>query len=103
VRRRDVMDMFLGTGVGARAYAIIEQGMISRVIDAKPEELRVFLEEAAGISIYKERGARPKTACAIRATTWRGSKISASSWAASWSAWARRPKSPSNIMRCMRK
>ena len=55
VRRRDVMDMFLGTGVGARAYAIIEQGMISRVIDAKPEELRVFLEEAAGISIYKER------------------------------------------------
>ena len=55
VRRRDVMDMFLGTGVGARAYAIIEQGMISRVIDAKPEELRVFLEEAAGVSIYKER------------------------------------------------
>ena len=55
VRRRDVMDLFLGTGVGARAYAIIEQGMISRVIDAKPEELRVFLEEAAGITIYKER------------------------------------------------
>lgn len=55
VRRRDVMDMFLGTGVGARAYAIIEQGMISRVIEAKPEELRIFLEEAAGVSIYRER------------------------------------------------
>jgi chromosome segregation protein len=55
VRRRDITDMFLGTGLGPRAYAIIEQGMISRVIDAKPEELRVFLEEAAGISKYKER------------------------------------------------
>jgi chromosome segregation protein len=55
VRRRDITDMFLGTGLGPRAYAIIEQGMISRVIEAKPEELRVFLEEAAGISRYKER------------------------------------------------
>ena len=55
VRRRDITDMFLGTGLGPRAYAIIEQGMISRVIDAKPDELRVFLEEAAGISRYKER------------------------------------------------
>ena len=55
VRRRDITDMFLGTGLGPRAYAIIEQGMISRVIEARPEELRVFLEEAAGISKYKER------------------------------------------------
>ena len=55
VRRRDVADIFLGTGLGARAYAIIEQGMISRIIEAKPEDLRVFLEEAAGISKYKER------------------------------------------------
>ncbi|HEX7054125.1 MAG TPA: chromosome segregation protein SMC [Burkholderiales bacterium] len=55
VRRRDITDMFLGTGLGPRAYAIIEQGMITRVIEAKPEELRVFLEEAAGISKYKER------------------------------------------------
>ena len=55
VRRRDVTDLFLGTGLGPRAYAIVEQGMISRVIEAKPEELRVFLEEAAGISKYKER------------------------------------------------
>src|SRR5262245_54587834 len=55
VRRRDITDMFLGTGLGPRAYAIIEQGMISRVIEAKPEELRVFLDEAAGISRYKER------------------------------------------------
>ena len=55
VRRRDVTDIFLGTGLGPRAYAIIEQGMISRIIESKPEELRVFLEEAAGISKYKER------------------------------------------------
>src|SRR5712671_620463 len=55
VRRRDVHDIFLGTGLGPRAYAIIEQGMISRIIEAKPEELRVFLEEAAGVSKYKER------------------------------------------------
>ncbi len=55
VRRRDVQDMFLGTGVGPRAYAIIGQGMISRIVEARPEELRVFLEEAAGVSRYKER------------------------------------------------
>jgi chromosome segregation protein len=55
VRRRDIHDLFMGTGLGPRAYAIIEQGMISRVIEAKPEELRVFLEEAAGVSKYKER------------------------------------------------
>jgi chromosome segregation protein len=55
VRRRDVQDIFMGTGLGPRAYAIIEQGMISRIIEAKPEDLRVFLEEAAGISKYKER------------------------------------------------
>ncbi len=55
VRRRDIQDIFMGTGLGPRAYAIIEQGMISRIIEAKPEELRVFLEEAAGVSKYKER------------------------------------------------
>ena len=55
VRRKDVTDIFLGTGLGARAYAIIEQGMISRIIEAKPEELRVFLEEAAGVSKYRDR------------------------------------------------
>lgn len=54
-RRRDVTDIFLGTGLGPRSYAIIEQGMISRVIEAKPDDLRIFLEEAAGISKYKER------------------------------------------------
>jgi len=55
VRRRDVIDLFLGTGLGPRAYAIIEQGMISRIIEAKPEELRFYLEEAAGVTKYKER------------------------------------------------
>ncbi len=54
-RRRDITDVFLGTGLGPRSYSIIEQGMISRLIEAKPEELRVYLEEAAGISKYKER------------------------------------------------
>ena len=54
-RKRDITDIFLGTGLGPRSYAIIEQGTISRLIDAKPEELRVFIEEAAGISKYKER------------------------------------------------
>ncbi|SFU62802.1 condensin subunit Smc [Pseudoduganella namucuonensis] len=55
VRRRDIQDIFLGTGLGPRAYAIIGQGMISRIIESRPEELRVFLEEAAGVSKYKER------------------------------------------------
>lgn len=54
-RRKDIMDIFLGTGMGPRSYAIIEQGMISNLITAKPEELRVYVEEAAGISKYKER------------------------------------------------
>lgn len=54
-RRRDITDLFLGTGLGPRSYAIIEQGMISRLIEAKPDELRVYVEEAAGISRYKDR------------------------------------------------
>lgn len=54
-RRRDITHIFLGTGMGPRSYAIIEQGMISEFVGAKPEELRVYLEEAAGISKYKER------------------------------------------------
>lgn len=55
VRRRDITDLFLGTGVGARGYAVIEQGMISRIIEARPEELRAYIEEAAGVSKYKDR------------------------------------------------
>jgi len=54
-RRKDITDLFLGTGLGPRAYSIIEQGMISRIVEARPEDLRLFLEEAAGISRYKER------------------------------------------------
>jgi len=54
-RRKDIREVFLGTGLGPRSYAIIEQGMISKIIDSKPEELRTFLEEAAGISKYKEK------------------------------------------------
>ena len=65
-RRRDIQDLFLGTGLGPRSYAIIEQGLISRFIEARPEELRLFLEEAAGISKYKER--RRETENRIRHT-----------------------------------
>jgi chromosome segregation protein len=65
-RRRDITDIFLGTGLGPRSYAIIEQGMISRLIEAKPEDLRVYIEEAAGISKYKER--RKDTENRIRRT-----------------------------------
>lgn len=54
-RRRDITDLFLGTGLGPRSYSIIEQGMVSRLIESRPEDLRVFIEEAAGISKYKER------------------------------------------------
>ncbi|WP_461536393.1 chromosome segregation protein SMC [Spongorhabdus nitratireducens] len=66
-RRRDIMDIFLGTGLGPRSYSIISQGIISNLIECKPEELRVFIEEAAGISKYKER--RRETENRIRRTT----------------------------------
>ena len=65
-RRRDITDIFLGTGLGPRSYAIIEQGMISRLIESKPEDLRIFIEEAAGISKYKER--RKETETRMRRT-----------------------------------
>ena len=60
-RRKDITDLFLGTGLGSRSYAIIEQGTISRMVEAKPEDLRVHIEEAAGISKYKERRAETET------------------------------------------
>lgn len=66
VRRRDILDLFLGTGLGPRSYAVIEQGMVSHLVEAKPDELRVYLEEAAGISKYKER--RRETENRMRAT-----------------------------------
>ena len=66
VRRKDITNIFLGTGLGARSYSIIEQGMVSRLIESKPEELRVFIEEAAGISKYKER--RRETESRIKRT-----------------------------------
>ncbi|HNR92796.1 MAG TPA: chromosome segregation protein SMC, partial [Dokdonella sp.] len=65
-RRRDITDLFLGTGLGPRSYSIIEQGMISQIVEADPEQLRVHLEEAAGISKYKER--RKETESRIKAT-----------------------------------
>ncbi|MGI4836825.1 MAG: chromosome segregation protein SMC [Janthinobacterium lividum] len=65
-RRRDITDIFLGTGLGPRSYSIIEQGMISKLIEARPEDLRNFIEEAAGISKYKER--RRETETRIRRT-----------------------------------
>ena len=65
-RRRDITDLFLGTGLGPRSYAIIEQGMISRLIESKPEELRVFIEEAAGMEVKVHR-----TGLRTAATVWR--------------------------------
>jgi chromosome segregation protein len=73
-RRKDITDLFLGTGLGSRSYAIIEQGMVSRLVEAKPDEMRSYIEEAAGISRYKER--RRETETRIQHTrdnliTWR--------------------------------
>ncbi len=65
-RKKDITDIFLGTGLGPRSYAIIEQGMISRLIESKPQELRVFIEEAAGVSKYKER--RRETELRLKST-----------------------------------
>ena len=65
-RRKDITDLFLGTGIGPRSYAIIEQGMISSLIEARPEELRVYIEEAAGVSKYKER--RQETESRLQST-----------------------------------
>ena len=74
VRRRDVIDLFLGTGVGARSYSVIEQGQVNRIVDAKPDELRGYLEEAAGISVYRER--RRETANRITHTEENLSRLS---------------------------
>jgi chromosome segregation protein len=65
-RRRDITDLFLGTGLGARSYSIIEQGMISEIVESRPEQLRIHLEEAAGVSRYKER--RKETESRMKAT-----------------------------------
>jgi len=65
-RRRDITDMFRGTGLGHRSYSIIEQGMVGRIVEARPDELRAFVEEAAGVSLYKDR--RRETETRIRHT-----------------------------------
>ncbi|MBY0345409.1 MAG: AAA family ATPase, partial [Neisseriaceae bacterium] len=74
VRRKDIGDLFLGTGVGSRGYAVIEQGMVTRMIEARPEELRGYLEEAAGISKYKER--RKETETHLRETAQNTARLS---------------------------
>ena len=66
VRRKDVQDIFLGTGLGPNSYAIIEQGMVSKIVSARPEDLRIYIEEAAGISKYKER--RKETESKVKRT-----------------------------------
>lgn len=65
-RRRDITDIFLGTGLGPRSYAVIEQGMINRLVDAKPEEMRIFIEEAAGVSVIRRVAAKPCSTLNIR-------------------------------------
>jgi Chromosome segregation ATPases len=74
-RRRDITDIFLGTGLGPRSYAIIEQGMINRLVDAKPEEMRVFIEEAAGFPVIRHVAARPCCIWITRRRTCRVWKI----------------------------
>jgi energy-coupling factor transporter ATP-binding protein EcfA2 len=100
VRRRDITDMFLGTGLGPRAYAIIEQGMISRVIEAKPEELRVFLEEAAGISKYKERRRETESRLAETRENLARITISGSSSAPRSRSWTPRRRLPRATRNC---
>ena len=68
-RRRDIADVFFGTGLGVHSYAVIEQGMISRIVEAKPEELRSYIEEAAGISQYRQRRREAETASAVPGKT----------------------------------
>ena len=87
-RRRDIMDLFLGTGLGPRSYAIIEQGMISRFVEAKPDDLRVLIEEAAGISKYK-------FATPVRILT--ASTICEKSWTNSCAVWSDSRVSPNAI------
>ena len=102
VRRKDVIDLFLGTGLGPRAYAIIEQGMISRIIEAKPEEVRGFLEEAAGVTKYRER--RKETEgrlCDARDNLTRLDDIPATNSASSSASWSSRPRSPRNTASSM--
>ena len=99
-RRRDITDLFLGTGLGPRSYSIIEQGMISQIIEARPEDLRVYLEEAAGISKYKER--RKETETRIRHTRENrtGWATCATRSASSWSTSSARPSRPSSTRPC---
>ena len=94
VRRRDIHDIFLGTGLGARGYAIIGQGMINRLIEARPEELRVFLEEAAGVSRYKER--RRETENRLSDTRENLTRVEdiLRELNSQLESWRRRPKSP---------
>ena len=97
VRRRDVQDVFLGTGLGPRAYAIIGQGTISRIIESKPEELRLFLEEAAASPNTKNAAAKPKTVCPTPVKTSPASKTSCANSMPTWTSSKNKPKSPSAI------
>ena len=98
VRRKDVADIFLGTGLGGRAYAIIEQGMISRMSKPQPEELRVFLEEAAGISKYRDAPPRDRAPAPGHARKPRARRrYRAKSWPSRSSTCMRRPRSPPAI------
>ena len=100
VRRRDIHDIFLGTGLGARGYAIIGQGMINRLIEARPEELRVFLEEAAGVSRYKER--RRETENRLSDTRENLTRVEdiLRELNSQLESWRRRPKSPRATASC---
>jgi chromosome segregation protein len=93
-RRKDVTDLFLGTGLGPR-YAIIEQGTVSRLVESRPADLKLFMEEAAGVSRYKGGAGRPSSASAIPRRTWSASATSAANWARASSISRPRPRPPS--------
>ncbi len=95
-RRKDITDLFLGTGLGSRSYAIIEQGTISRMVEAKPEDLRVHIEEAAGISKYKERRSETETRMRHTGKIWNGWTICAMKWISKLKIWPNKRKKQKN-------
>ena len=94
-RRKDVTDLFLGTGLGPRSYAIIEQGTVSRLVESRPADLKLFMEEAAGSPATRSGAARPSSAYAIPRRTWSAWATSAANWAHASSISRPRPRPPS--------
>lgn len=95
-RRRDITDIFLGTGLGPRSYSIIEQGMISKLIEARPEDLRNFIEKPRAFPSTRSAAAKPKAASVGPRKTWHASPTCAKSWGGNWNACTGRPSRRKN-------